>query len=1191
MKKLIPTLLFLCALAPAGAQTDMLNGLRARYSFDGNVADVSGNGFDGTLKGLAHVNDVRLILNDNNKDNLTLPAEILNGAGDFSITFKVAFKSFHVSGENNPTNTVVSAWGSELDRIWIAYNRNTKTWDFSINGEMVSYSATFINENNLFCLFFVREGDSAKIYVDADKFATFPINTTALDISNLVIGQHANCTDECFLLKQCLNGHVEQLAFWDRALNNDEIDLACHIPLASFTSESAPCADGSAIFTNWSEHADLYAWDFGDGNTSTEWSPVHTYAASGEYTVTLISTNQWNDISDTITQTVTVSTAGLSAGISAGGSTIICDGSSVELSASPEDAASYQWWLNGSPIDGATSQTYVATGAGTYSVNVSDAFGCSGTSDGLEVSVNSSPVVSISPSGAVDICEGSTQTFTATADEDVGYQWMINGSPISGATESTYTASEAGIYSVMVTNSNECSANSANAALTVNANPVAAITAGGPVSFCEGGNVDLAATEGDGFTYQWQLNGSDISGATDSHFSATEEGDYSVTILSAEGCSDESESVAVSVKPNPPASIEPDGVVSACAGSGQEFTANEGPGLTYQWMLNGSPIEGETDLTYTTNISGDYSVVVTASNGCSTTSAAVSLTVNANPEITITSNGSTTLCEGQSVELMANGVGDLDYEWKYNGSVISGATNATYVASEAGTYTVKVTDTNGCKNAADPITVIVNPVPIANIDPAEDISFCSGNSQVYTANDGIDLSYQWTWNGEPIDGATAISYEATESGAYAVIVTDAAGCSASSSVSNLTVNALPDVSVSSNGPTEFCDGGSVELSATGGENSYQWFMNGEEIDGANSENYTATASGSYSVVITDANGCKNQSEEVTVNVNANPVATIDPASDMSFCEGGVQVYEANDGDGLSYQWTWNGESIEGATAASYEATQTGTYAVIVTNESGCTATSSGSTLTVNENPEASIDPAGTIELCEGESATINANSGNNLTYQWEMNGEPIDGATNQSYSTGDAGNYSVVVTSDAGCSSVSAEVTVSVNPLPVVFLGSDTTICDTSSITLDAGAGFESYEWSTEETTQTITVNQSGVYSVTVADANGCSATDEMELTVDVCTGISEAVFASSVSIYPNPTFGLFTISVNLPAVDRIRIDLMNALGQLVLPVYDGQLASSFTREVDLKEYAKGVYIIRFMFDGQVVNKKVVNAE
>lgn len=275
----------------------------------------------------------------------------------------------------------------------------------------------------------------------------------------------------------------------------------------------------------------------------------------------------------------------------------------------------------------------------------------------------------------------------------------------------------------------------------------------------------------------------------------------------------------------------------------------------------------------------------------------------------------------------------------------------------------------------------------------------------------------------------------------------------------------------------------------------------------------------------------------------------------------------------------------------YEATATGTYAVIVTNSSGCSTTSSASSLTVNANPEANIDPNGSTTLCAGESVELNANTGNELSYQWQMNGEDINGATGDAYAASEAGSYSVVVTNGSGCQSTSESIQIAVNPLPVVSLGNDTTVCDTSNFELNAGEGFVSYTWNTDEHTQTITPDSTDYYWVVVEDANGCMNVDTVHITVDICTGFQNIVSANSITIYPNPAFGLFTLSIDMPGKDDIRVDLLNTLGQVVLPVYEGQLPSNFTTEVDMKDLSKGVYYIRLLYHGQVQTKKVVNAE
>jgi len=866
MKQLFSTLLLLMVFVVSKAQIDILNGLQARYLFNGNANDATDNHYDGTLHGSAYSNGYRLVLNNTSHDYLSVPSTVLNGLGDFSITFQVAFAGFHLLGEN-PTNQVLCAWGSELNQLGVAYNKPTNSWIYTFNGVSNSVYDPNVDPESIFCMFMVRQSDSLKVYIDANLIAEWEVGTDPISIDSLVVGQLATCHHGCFSQNQCTHGHVEDLAFWNRAVNADEIDLACHNPYASFISSSFPCADGIVDFTNLSEHANQYFWDFGDGNTSTEFNPTHQYSSSGTYDVTLIATNQWNAISDTFNFQVEVST-NLSASASADGSTTFCEGGSVSL--------------------------------------------------------------------------------TANSGNNVSYQWMKDGNQINGATDADYTATSSGFYSVLVT-----------------------------------------------------ANG---------------------------GCSAESNEIAVTVNANPDASITPDGSVGICEGGIQIFTANSGD-FTYQWLSNGNWIGGATNSFYDANSSGNYSVIVWNSNGCSATSSSSDLTVNSNPA--------------------------------------------------------------------------------ATIDPSGAVSFCEGGNQVYNANTG-NLTYQWTLNGIWINGATNSSYEATSSGNYAVIVWNASGCSATSSSSELTENSVPE-------------------------------------------------------------------------------ATIDPSDAVSFCEGGSQVYNANSGD-LTYQWTSSGDWINGATNSSYEATTSGNYAVIVWNSNGCSATSASSELTVNANPDASIDPSEDIAICAGSSQLYTANSGD-LTYQWLWNGNAINGATNSSYEASSEGSYAVIVWNSSGCSATSSSSDVTVNPLPEVSLGSDTTVCDTSNYILDAGAGFESYLWNDNTTDQTHEVTESGTYSVQVTDNNGCVGSASVDVTVTICTGIPILALESAVEIFPNPNFGTFAIEINMPREDHVTIDLTNLVGQVVLPIYDGQLSGQFAKEVDAHSLAKAVYFVQMRFANKVITKKVVISE
>ncbi len=289
---------------------------------------------------------------------------------------------------------------------------------------------------------------------------------------------------------------------------------------------------------------------------------------------------------------------------------------------------------------------------------------------------------------------------------------------------------------------------------------------------------------------------------------------------------------------------------------------------TFNWNSTGvqrGTLPDTAQFTLPANLpAGTYSLVVTA-NGIS--SDPVSFTPGSQPSATITPGGPTTFCSGGSVALNANTGTGLTYQWKKNGTNISGATNSAYTASATGSYSVAVT--NSCGSAtSSATTVTVNPLPSATVTPAGPTTFCSGGSVVLNAPTGANLSYQWKKGGTLLSGATLASYTATTGGNYRVIVTNTVTSCAKTTTSATVVTVdKPAATITPQGPTTFCAGGSVVLAAnTGTGLTYKWKKGNAYIPGATLSNYTATTAGTYKVEVTNSNGCSKLSSGVTVTV-------------------------------------------------------------------------------------------------------------------------------------------------------------------------------------------------------------------------------------------------------------------------------------------------------------------------------------
>ena len=369
------------------------------------------------------------------------------------------------------------------------------------------------------------------------------------------------------------------------------------------------------------------------------------------------------------------------------------------------------------------------------------------------VTVNSLPVVSVSGNA---ICQGATGSLMANAS-GVTFAWN------TGATSQSISVSDGNTYSVTVTSTTTGCMNTASGNLTVNQLPAATITAGGSTSFCEGGSVMLNANAGSGLTYQWQMNGQNLSGQMSASYSAISTGDYTVIVTNGSDCSATSLATTVTVSPSPTATITTPQGTAFCTGGSVDLVANTGSGYTYQWMLNNGNIGGATMSSYTASVAGSYTVVVT-SGSCSATSSVVTVTSGGSLGVVIIlPNGPTTFFTGGSVGLSVNNpLNGWSYTWFDNNVVIGGANSSTYNATTSGSYYVVVTS-GTCTSTSAPETVTVLNTPTSQINNSGDTAYLNGN------NGGAE--YQWFLNGGLINGATNQDYDATACGTYTVNIT------------------------------------------------------------------------------------------------------------------------------------------------------------------------------------------------------------------------------------------------------------------------------------------------------------------------------------------------------------------------------------------------------------------------------------
>jgi hypothetical protein len=229
--------------------------------------------------------------------------------------------------------------------------------------------------------------------------------------------------------------------------------------------------------------------------------------------------------------------------------------------------------------------------------------GCNVTSSPINITPGGAPPANASATGATTFCAGGSVTLNANTAPGLTYQWQKDGVDISGAIANQYSASTQGQYRVRVTN-NGCSSISSAISVTVNSAPIATASSASPTTICEGGSVALNANAGAGLSYQWMLNGNDISSANSADFTASSAGSYSVRVTS-NGCSSISEGILVVLIPMPSA---PEIVVNG------DFIYSNST-LDLIWYINGEEVVGYSADSIEITEAGIYSCYIN-SNGC-----------------------------------------------------------------------------------------------------------------------------------------------------------------------------------------------------------------------------------------------------------------------------------------------------------------------------------------------------------------------------------------------------------------------------------------------------------------------------------------------------------------------------------------------------------------------------------------------
>ncbi|MEQ2007905.1 MAG: immunoglobulin domain-containing protein [Limisphaerales bacterium] len=758
----------------------------------------------------------------------------------------------------------------------------------------------------------------------------------------------------------------------------------------------------------------------------------------------------------------------------------------------------YQWRFNGVNIAGATNNPITIPNAqaineGLYSVVVSNAAGTA-TSSNASLTLGTLPFLTVAPPASQTNTVGQNTNFTVVAGgtAPLFYQWLFNGTALANQTNAALNLTNlqltnGGVYTIIVSNLFGAVTNSATEVIAA---PPAILPGAGGGDPATGQPQSLTVVQGQNatfsvnavgstpLTYQWRFGGVNITGATNSSVTLTnvqpsQAGLYSVVISNPFGTTTSSNATLTVLVP-PTIIVQP---VSQSLTNGATLnlsvTATGSPTLTYQWSLNGTAIPGATAATLTLlnvqeSLEGNYVCVVSNPYGTATSQVAV-VTVQSPPQIF--DNGHPqplTVIQGSNATFSVSATGDqpFTYQWRFNGTNITGATNnplalTGVLTNQAGNYSVVVSNPFGSATSSNALlTVRVPPFIIVQPTPTNQTVIVGSNATITVVAGGDPtLTYQWRLNGVNITGATAAilnltSVQTSQLGLYSVVVSNPYG-TVTSSNATLDVKTAPFIVTQpqSGQPQSLTvlQGSPAAFSVTvGGDGpfAYQWRFGGVSITGATNSSFGlasafTTNAGLYSVVITSPYGSVTSSN-ATLTVNVPPTIVVQPVSVESIAGSNATFSVTATGDApLTYQWRFGGVNIAGATGATLtlnnvQAANAGLYSVVVSNPFG-TATSTNASLTLKTPPSFLAHPQ-SLTVLKGTGATFSVTPGGDgpFTYQWLFAGVPISGATNNpltltNVQTNQAGLYSVVLTSPYG-TATSSNATLTVLDPPVIIV-------------------------------------------------------------------------------------------------------------------------------------------------------------
>jgi PKD repeat protein len=852
-------------------------------------------------------------------------------------------------------------------------------------------------------------------------------------------------------------------------------------PTANFTNSINGLA---ATFNNTSSNADTYLWNFGDGETSDEANPTHTYAAGGVYTIALTATNECGSV--TINRTINV-TAAPTANFTTNSSTG-CSPLTVQFTnTSTGNANSINWQFpGGNPSTStAANPTVVYNTAGIYTVTLTVGNGSGTTSASQTINANASPTAGFGAS-----VSGATATFSNNSSNATSYSWNFGDSQISTSANPTHTYAADGTYTVTLTATNACGSSTSTQTVVIVTPPTAGFSASnatgcGPLSVQFNSNSSANSA-----TFEWQFPGGtpSTSSAQNPLVVYSLPGTYSVTLTvgNAAGSNTSTQTSIVTVNPSPTA-----GFGASVSGATATFSNNSSNATSYSWNFGDSQTSTSANPTHTYAADGTYTVTLTATNACGSSTSTQTVVIVTPPTAGFSASNATG-CGPLSVQFNSNSsANSATFEWQFPGGTpsTSSAQNPLVVYSLPGTYSVTLTVGNaaGSNTSTQTSIVTVNPSPTAGFGAS-----VSGATATFSNNSSNATSYSWNFGDSQTSTSANPTHTYAADGTYTVTLTATNACGSNTSTQTVVIATSPSAGFTAN-TTTGCIGLSVQFSDISSANTTAWawtFPGGTPATSA-AQNPTVTylTPGIYDVTLlaTSAGGSSTFTQTNLINVLSNPTANFGAS-----VSGANATFSNSSTNATSYTWNFGDDSNSTEANPAHTYAADGIYTVTLNAINNCGTAIFEQQITITTPPSAAFGPMNLVGCAPFEVQFANQSSANSATYAWVFEGgEPATSAqANPTVVWNQAGVYTVTLTAFNAAGNSTSTATVTVNSVPTPTFTSQT--AGLSVVLTNNSANADSYTWdfgdsnTSTEANPTHTYAATGTYLVTLNATNEC---------------------------------------------------------------------------------------------------------